>query len=176
MRVKKITELNRLTVDKYKEEQKLPLVVVLDNVRSLNNIGAIFRSSDAFKVSAIYLCGITAVPPHAEIHKTALGAEDAVDWKYFENTLDAIAELTGRGVEICAVEQTTNSIMLNEFECKSRTEYAVVVGNEVKGVDQTVVDRCHCAIEIPQEGTKHSLNVSVATGVVLWEFFKQMSR
>lgn len=174
MRVKKITELNRLSVEEFKESDKLPLTVVLDNVRSLNNIGAVFRSSDAFRVSRIYLCGITATPPHVEIHKTALGAEDAVEWRYFENTLGAIEELIAEDAMICAVEQTTGSIMLDEFICKEGVKYAIVVGNEVKGVDQAVVNRCNCAIEIPQKGTKHSLNVSVATGIVLWEFFKQM--
>lgn len=174
MRVKKITELNRLSVEEFKESDKLPLTVVLDNVRSLNNIGAVFRSSDAFRVSRIYLCGITAIPPHVEIHKTALGAEDAVEWRYFENTLDAVDELIAEDVIVCAVEQTTESIMLDEFICRQDVKYAIVVGNEVKGVDQVVVNRCNCAIEIPQNGTKHSLNVSVATGIVLWEFFKQM--
>lgn len=175
MRVKRITELNRLTVDEYKEADKLPLIVVLDNVRSLNNIGAVFRSSDAFRVSAIYLCGITATPPHVDIHKTALGAEDSVSWRYFENTIEAVDELIAKGVTICAIEQTTDSVMLNKLKCTLGTKYAIVVGNEVKGVEQAVVDKCHCAIEIPQEGTKHSLNVSVATGIVLWEFFRQLS-
>ena len=175
MRVKKITELKRLSVEEYKETDKLPLVVILDNVRSLNNVGAIFRSSDAFRVSAIYLCGITAIPPHADIHKTALGAEDSVPWRYFENTLDAVEDLRERDFTICAVEQTFDSILLSDFECKPSTRYAIIVGNEVKGVEQKVVDQCQCAIELPKEGTKHSLNVSVATGVVLWEFFKQLN-
>lgn len=174
MRVKKITELNRLSVDEYKETEKLPLIVVLDNVRSLNNVGAVFRSSDAFRVAAIYLCGITAKPPHADIHKTALGAEDSVPWVYFESTLEAVKSLREKGTIICAVEQTFDSIPLDEFECNRQSYYAIIVGNEVHGVSQQIVDQCDCAIEIPQGGTKHSLNVSVATGVVLWEFFKQL--
>lgn len=174
MRVKKITELNRVTVEQFKSLDKTPLVVVLDNLRSLNNIGSIFRSSDAFKVEAIYLCGITATPPSIDIHKTALGAEDSVEWKYFEHTTDAISSLKEQGYVVCAIEQTTESIMLNEFTCLPDTRYVVVAGNEVKGVQQEVVDICDCAVEIPQMGTKHSLNVSIATGIVIWEFFKKI--
>lgn len=174
MRVKKITELNRVSLDQYKSLDKLPVVVVLDNIRSLNNIGSIFRSSDAFSVATLYLCGITAMPPHADIHKTALGAEDSVEWKYYEDTLDAVNQLKGEGFTICALEQTTGSTMLHEFKCEKGKKYAIVVGNEVKGVQQEVVDECHCAIEIPQKGTKHSLNVSIASGVILWELFRQI--
>lgn len=175
MRVKKITELDRVTVEEFKSSSKMPLIVVLDNIRSLNNIGSIFRCADAFRVDAIYLCGISATPPHIDIHKTALGAENSVEWKYFENTLDAIVHLKQQGVVICAIEQTTNSTLLNDFEYDPNVKYAIVAGNEVKGVQQAVVDECHCAIEIPQAGTKHSLNVSIATGIVVWEFFKMYS-
>lgn len=174
MRVKKITELNRVSVDEFKAQKKIPLVVVLDNIRSLNNIGSVFRTSDAFSVNAIYLCGITATPPNVEIHKTALGAEDSVDWLYFDKTEDALTELREAGYILCAVEQATDSILLNEFKVDENKRYAVVVGNEVKGVAQQVVDNCDCCIEIPQVGTKHSLNVSVATGLVIWDFFKKM--
>lgn len=175
MRVKKITELNRISVEEFKTTQKIPLIVVLDNVRSLNNIGSVFRTSDAFCVEAIYLCGITATPPHADIHKTALGAEDSVDWLYFEKTEDALMALQEKGYTLCAIEQATDSVMLNEFIIDKKTHYAVIVGNEVKGVSQGVVDLCDHCIEIPQYGTKHSLNVSVATGLVVWDFFKIMA-
>lgn len=174
MKVKKITELNRITVDEFKKADKIPFVVVLDNVRSLNNIGSVFRTSDAFRVEAIYLCGITATPPHAEIHKTALGAEDAIDWRYYETTECAVEELKSAGFKVCAIEQAKGSIMLDELVLDSDAKYAVVLGNEVKGVRQEVVDLCDYCIEIPQFGTKHSLNVSVAGGIVIWEFAKQM--
>lgn len=175
MRVKKITELNRLSVDEFKALDKIPLVVVLDNVRSLNNIGSVFRCSDAFKVESVYLCGITATPPHVDIHKTALGAEESVEWCYFETTEEAVDVLKNEGRILCAVEQTTNSVMLDKFECDLSNKYALIVGNEVKGVQQSVVDCCDYALEIPQAGTKHSLNVSIATGIAVWEFFKQMT-
>lgn len=170
MRVKKITELNRISVAEFKDREKMPLVVVLDNVRSLNNVGSVFRTSDAFLVEAICLCGITATPPNAEIHKTALGAENSVDWTYYEDTKEAVKSLKEEGYVICAVEQAQNSVMLNEVEIDATKKYAVILGNEVKGVAQEVVDICDCCIEIPQYGTKHSLNVSVATGLVIWEF------
>lgn len=174
MRVKKITELNRKSVEEFKDSEKIPLVVVLDNIRSLNNIGSVFRTSDAFSVKAIYLCGITATPPHADIHKTALGAEESVEWKYFERTEDALRELREGGYVLCAIEQATDSVMLDQFEVDASKAYAVIAGNEVKGVSQSVVDLCDYCIEIPQFGTKHSLNVSVATGLVIWDFFKGM--
>ncbi len=176
MRVKKITELNRVSVSEFKTLEKTPLIVVLDNVRSLNNIGSVFRCSDAFRVERVILCGITATPPHVDIHKTALGAEDSVEWVYFENTIDAISRLKDEGYVVCAVEQTTNSISLDKFSYDEAEKYAVVVGNEVKGVQQTVVDMCDCSIEIPQMGTKHSLNVAIATGIAIWEFFKHMNK
>lgn len=175
MRVKKIAELNRVSVEEFKASQKIPLVVVLDNIRSLNNIGSVFRTSDAFSVQAIYLCGITASPPNVEIHKTALGAEDSVEWIYFEKTEDALISLKEDGYILCAIEQATGSVLLNDFEVDNSLRYAVVAGNEVKGVSQSVVDLCDYCIEIPQYGTKHSLNVSVATGLVIWDFFKGMS-
>lgn len=174
MRVKKITELNRLSVEEFKSEPKIPLVIVLDNVRSLNNIGSVFRTSDAFLVEAVYLCGITATPPNVEIHKTALGAENSVAWAYYSDTDQAVEELKKNGYTLCAVEQAQNSIMLDELQLDSKKKYAVVLGNEVKGVQQDVVSRCDCCVEIPQYGTKHSLNVSVAAGMVIWEFSKQL--
>lgn len=176
MRKLKVTELNRLTPEAFKESDKLPLVVVLDHVRSLNNVGSVFRTSDAFRVEAIYLCGITACPPHAEIHKTALGAEETVGWTYFEDTLEAVDNLRQAGYTICAVEQAEGSIMLDKLLLDKDKKYAVILGNEVKGVQQTVVDKCDCCIEIPQYGTKHSLNVSVTAGIVIWDFFKQLGK
>lgn len=175
MRKLKITELNRLNPEEFKESDKIPLVVVLDNVRSLHNVGSVFRTSDAFLVQAVYLCGITATPPHAEIHKTALGAENTVNWKYFENTLDAVRELKESGYFITAVEQAENSIMLDQLRIE-HTSYAIILGNEVKGVDQEVMNECDSCIEIPQFGTKHSLNVSVTSGILIWELFKQLSK
>lgn len=174
MRVKKITELNRLSVEEFKSEPKIPLIIVLDNVRSLNNIGSVFRTSDAFLVEAVYLCGITATPPNVEIHKTALGAENSVAWAYYSDTDQAVEELKKNGYTLCAVEQAQNSIMLDELQLDSTKKYAVILGNEVKGVQQDVVSRCDCCVEIPQYGTKHSLNVSVAAGMVIWEFSKQL--
>ena len=174
MRKLKITELNRLSQEDFKEAKKTSLIIVLDNVRSLHNVGSVFRTADAFLIEAVYLCGITATPPHAEIHKTALGAEDTVDWTYFENTLDAVTELKQKGYHIAAVEQAENSIMLDQLTLENK-KYAVVLGNEVKGVDQEVMNQCDSCIEIPQFGTKHSLNVSVTSGIILWEFFKALS-
>ncbi|MCL1934697.1 MAG: RNA methyltransferase [Candidatus Azobacteroides sp.] len=171
MRKLKITELKRLSPEDFKQTEKMPVIVVLDNVRSLHNVGSVFRTSDAFLIEAIYLCGITATPPHAEIHKTALGAENTVEWQYFEHTLDAIRLLKQKDYHILAVEQAEDSIPLDKFRPEN-LRYAVVLGNEVKGIDQTVMDYCDACIEIPQFGTKHSLNVSVAAGIVLWEIFK----
>lgn len=175
MRKLKITELNRLSPEAFKESRKIPLIVVLDHVRSLNNVGSVFRTSDAFRVEAIYLCGITACPPHPEIHKTALGAEDTVDWKYFEDTHEAVDNLHENGYVVCGIEQASGSIMLDTM-CLDRSEkYAVILGNEVKGVQQSIIDVCDRCVEIPQYGTKHSLNVSVTAGIVIWDFFKQLS-
>ena len=174
MRKLKITEMNRLTVDEFKQADKMPLVVVLDNVRSLHNVGAVFRTSDAFRVERICLCGITAVPPQPEIHKTALGAEDSVDWTYYKDTADAVRALQAEGYTVYAVEQAEGSTMLQELQLKEGQRYAVVLGNEVKGVRQDVVDLCDGCLEIPQYGTKHSLNVSVTAGIVIWELFLKM--
>ena len=170
MRKLKVTEMNRLTVEEFKEARKLPLVVVLDDVRSLHNIGAVFRTSDAFLVDCIYLCGITATPPHPEMHKTALGAEYTVDWKYFKDTEEAVNELHAKGYTVFAIEQCEGSTMLDKLTLDPDKKYAVVLGNEVKGVKQEVVNRCDGCIEIPQFGTKHSLNVSVTAGIIIWEF------
>lgn len=170
MRKLKITELNRLTTEEFKQQDKIPLVVVLDNVRSLHNVGSVFRTSDAFLVETVYLCGITSTPPHAEIHKTALGAEDSVDWKYFEDCHEAINSLKKDNFIVYAIEQAEGSVMLPELSLDSNKKYAVVLGNEVKGVQQSVIDMCDGCIEIPQFGTKHSLNVSVTAGIIIWEF------
>lgn len=174
MRKLKITELNRLSVDEFKEADKLPLVVVLDEVRSLHNIGSVFRTSDAFLVNTIYLCGITATPPHPEMHKTALGAEDSVDWIYKKNTLEAVKELHESGYTVLSIEQVEGSTMLGDLRLDAEKKYAIVFGNEVKGVQQEVVNACDGCIEIPQYGTKHSLNVSVTAGIVLWEFANKL--
>lgn len=174
MRVKKITELNRISIEEFKQTEKLPLVVILDNVRSLNNIGSIFRTSDAFRVEKIYLCGITATPPHVDIHKTALGAEDAVEWEYVEDTLMAIEKVKVQGCCVCAVEQTFGSVSLEKFDYSVNGKFAIVLGNEVHGVEQRVVDVCDFAVEIPQHGTKHSLNVSIAGGIIIWEFYRNL--
>lgn len=176
MRKLKITELNRLTPEEFKYTKKHRVIAVLDNVRSLHNVGSVFRTADAFCLEAVYLCGITATPPHNEIHKTALGAEDTVEWKYFEDTPDAVRELRERGYVIIAAEQVDKSIMLTSFSPEADKGYALIFGNEVKGVQQQVIDLCDYCIEIPQFGTKHSLNVSVSAGIVLWETVKLLSQ
>ena len=175
MKKLKITEMNRLTVDEFKEKAKTPLIVVLDNVRSLHNVGSVFRTADAFLVEAVYLCGITSTPPQAEIHKTALGAENTVTWKYFEDTHQALEELRKQNYTVFAIEQAAGSTLLPELILNPAKKYAVVLGNEVKGVQQSVVDACDGCIEIPQFGTKHSLNVSVTGGIIIWEFFKKIT-
>ena len=162
MRKLKITELNRISAEEFKEAEKLPLVIVLDDIRSLHNIGSVFRTSDAFRIECIYLCGITATPPHPEMHKTALGAEFTVD------------NLQKEGYIVYSVEQAQGSVMLNEVELDRTKKYAIVMGNEVKGVQQEVIDHSDGCIEIPQYGTKHSLNVSVTAGIVIWELFNQL--
>jgi spoU rRNA methylase len=200
MRKLRTIEMNRLSVEEFKEADKLPLIVVLDDVRSLYNVGSVFRSADAFRVEAVYLCGITATPPNAEIHKTALGGEDSVDWRYFERTEDAVEELHRQGVFVYSVEQVEGSTKLQELNTQHsnphhsssnnsshntsstpitqhstpNTCYAIIMGNEVKGVKQSVVDMSDGCLEIPQFGTKHSLNVSVTTGIVIWEFARQI--
>lgn len=168
--------MNRLTAEEFKEQQKTPFVVVLDNVRSMHNIGSVFRTADAFLVEAVYLCGITSTPPHAEIHKTALGAEFSMNWKYFDDTHQALASLRAEGYTLMAIEQAKGSILLPELKLDARKKYAVVLGNEVKGVQQSVVDQCDACIEIPQYGTKHSLNVSVTGGIIIWEFFNKLKQ
>ena len=168
MRKLKVTEMGRMSVAEYRASDKQPIVVVLDHVRSLYNVGSVFRSSDAFRIEGVVLCGITARPPHPEIHKTALGAEESVSWKYFERTEDAVAWLKEQGYIVLAIEQCEGSTMLQDFERQPGRKYAVVLGNEVKGVQQQVVDMCDGCLEIPQYGTKHSLNVSVTAGIVLW--------
>ncbi|MCR5077587.1 MAG: TrmH family RNA methyltransferase [Prevotella sp.] len=210
MRKLRTIEMNRLSIEEFREAEKLPLIVVLDDVRSLYNVGSVFRSADAFRVEAIYLCGITATPPNAEIHKTALGGEDSVSWRYFERTEDAISELHRQGVLVYSVEQVKGSTKLQELNLRHLhpdstdkveqhnvldgtaaiesasyssttthhpspiTRYAIVMGNEVKGVKQSVVDMSDGCLEIPQFGTKHSLNVSVTAGIVIWEFARQL--
>lgn len=166
--------MNRLTIEEFKEEKKTAFVVILDNVRSLHNVGSVFRTADAFLVEAVYLCGITSTPPQAEIHKTALGAENTVDWKYYEDTHTAVDELKAQGYTVFAIEQAEGSTMLPDLKLDSSKKYAVILGNEVKGVQQSVVDVCDGCIEIPQFGTKHSLNVSVTGGIIIWEVFKLM--
>ncbi len=172
----KITEMGRMSVEEFRASDKMPLVVVMDDVRSMYNVGSVFRTSDAFRVSAIYLCGITATPPHAEIHKTALGAEDSVAWHHFTTTQEAVEQLRNDGWKVFAVEQAEGSTMLQNIDdiiCKDE-KYAIIMGNEVKGVKQDVVDMCDGCIEIPQFGTKHSLNVSTTAGIVIWEFAKRL--
>lgn len=168
-------EMHRLSIDEYRNSCKLPLVVVLDNVRSLYNVGSIFRTCDAFRLEAICLCGITATPPHNEIHKTALGAEDSVAWSYHASAIEAVEQLKSRGYTVVAVEQAEGSVKAPiELPDEDTGKYALVLGNEVKGVAQEVVDLCDECLEIPQYGTKHSMNVSVTAGIVIWEFAKQM--
>lgn len=168
MRKLKVTEMGRMSVDEYRDAEKQPLVVVLDHVRSLYNVGSVFRTSDAFRISGVCLCGITACPPHPEIHKTALGAEESVAWQHFVQTEDAVRQLQEQGYRVLAVEQCEGSTLLQDFQRKPDERIAVVLGNEVKGVQQQVVDMCDGCLEIPQFGTKHSLNVSVTAGIVLW--------
>ena len=170
----KNSELERLDVDAFKSAKKTPIVIILDNIRSLNNIGSVFRTSDAFLIEKIYLCGITANPPHNDIRKTALGSTETVDWEYVENTIDVLERLKSKKYSIVSVEQAENAIMLNDFEIQKNQKYALVFGNEVKGVSQAVVDLSDVVIEIPQFGTKHSLNISVSCGVVVWDFFKKI--
>lgn len=175
MRKLENSELERLDIATFKEAKKSPIIIILDNIRSLNNIGSVFRTADAFLVQKIYLCGITATPPHKDIRKTALGATDSVDWEYRENTLELVEELKSVGVKTIAVEQAENAIMLNEFRAKENETLALVFGNEVKGVSQEVVSKSDVVLEIPQFGTKHSLNISVSTGVVVWDIWSKIN-
>lgn len=174
MRKLRNSELSRLSAEEYKTTPKIPLVVVLDNIRSCNNIGSVFRTSDALLIEKIVLCGITATPPNKEIHKTALDSEKSVAWKYVEKTEDAVVELQKEGYHVFAVEQVENSIMLPDFSPANGIKMAVVFGNEVKGVQQKVVNLCNGSIEIPQYGTKHSFNISVSAGIVLWDLFQKL--
>ena len=174
MRKLKNNELGRITVDAFKTLEKTPIIVVLDNIRSLNNIGSVFRTSDAFLIEKIYLCGICATPPNKEIHKTALGATESVAWEYAKDTLALVEKLKAEDIEVLAVEQAENSTKLNMFYPKKNQKYAIVMGNEVKGVQQEVVNAADSCLEIPQLGTKHSLNISVTTGIVLWDLFQKM--
>jgi 23S rRNA (guanosine2251-2'-O)-methyltransferase len=170
----KLDQLNRVSVEDFKSQEKLPVVVVLDNVRSMHNIGSIFRTSDGFSIESIALCGITAQPPHREIEKTALGATQSVDWKYFETTLDAVQFLRNDGYLILAIEQASSSTMLNNFIPDQEHKYALILGNEVNGVDEEVMKTLDKCIEIPQFGTKHSFNITIAAGIVLWDFFAKL--
>ena len=175
MRKLKNEELNRITVEKFKTSQKTPVVLVLDNIRSLNNVGSVFRTADAFLLEAIYLCGYTGTPPHREIQKTALGATESVNWKYYSNTIDAIKELKENNYKVYALEQAEHAIFLNEFDPAKNEKIALVFGNEVMGVEQNVINECTGVIEIPQLGTKHSLNIAVSVGVVVWDIFQKMN-
>lgn len=170
----KNSELNRATVEEFKKSPKLPVTIILDNVRSQHNIGSTFRTSDAFAIEKIILCGICATPPSAEIRKAALGAEESMNWEYYKQTTEAIEKLKEEGYIIIAVEQTENSQPLDSFTPSAQKKYAFIFGNEVKGVNQNVVDMSNSTLEIPQYGTKHSLNISVSVGVVLWEITKKL--
>ncbi len=170
----KITEMNRISVQQFHEIEKIPLVVVLDHVRSLYNVGSVFRTSDAFRVNEVVLCGITATPPHTEIHKTALGAEESVSWRYFKDTMEAAQSLRSEGYTLLAIEQCEGSMMLQDFQPDKTKKYAVILGNEVKGVQQSVIDACDGCLEIPQFGTKHSMNVSVTAGIIIWHFAQRL--
>ncbi|MEM6719175.1 MAG: RNA methyltransferase [Bacteroidota bacterium] len=174
MRKLKNSELNRLSVDEFKSSPKTSLIIILDNIRSLNNIGSVFRTSDAFLIEKIYLCGITAKPPHKDIHRTALGATETVAWEHRKDTLSLVKELQEKNVKVASIEQAENAIMLNEFNPDKENTYALVFGNEVKGVQQEVVSASDYVIEIPQFGTKHSLNISVSAGVVIWDVFEKL--
>jgi tRNA G18 (ribose-2'-O)-methylase SpoU len=170
----KNSELNRKNIEEFKGATKTPLIIILDNIRSLNNIGSVFRTADAFLVEKIYLCGITAKPPHKDIQKTALGATDSVAWEHVESTDELVASLQKDGVHVCSIEQTETAVMLDTFQPEKKGRYAIVFGNEVKGVQQSVVSASDSVIEIPQFGTKHSLNISVSCGVVVWDLFTKL--
>ncbi len=174
MRKLKNSELKRLKPEEFKKAEKSPLIVVLDNIRSLNNIGSVFRTSDAFRVKKIYLCGITARPPHKDIHRTALGATETVEWEYMENTIDAINALKKDEAKIISIEQAEGSIPLQEFNPEKNQTYALIFGNEVKGVQQKIVNASDACVEIPQFGTKHSFNIAVSAGIVLWDFYSKI--
>jgi tRNA G18 (ribose-2'-O)-methylase SpoU len=169
------SELERKTVDDFKLAQKTPIILILDDVRSLHNIGSVFRTSDAFLIEKIYLCGITAVPPNKEIHKTALGATETVAWEYVKDVASVIEKLKAEQTSVFAIEQVEKAVLLNDFEVDKNTKYALVFGNEVYGVSQKAIEICDGTIEIPQLGTKHSLNISVSAGIVVWDLFQKLS-
>ena len=175
MRKLKNEELDRLSIENFKKVSKTPLIVVLDNIRSLNNIGSIFRTSDAFLIEKIYLCGITAKPPHKDIQKTALGSTESVSWEYYDTTLEIANKLQEQGIELLSIEQAENATMLQDFIPNKHTTYAIIFGNEVKGVQQEIVSMSNHVIEIPQYGTTHSLNISVSCGVVIWDLFQKLN-
>jgi 23S rRNA (guanosine2251-2'-O)-methyltransferase len=172
----KLQELNRISVSQFKEAAKTPILIILDNIRSFNNVGSVFRTADAFRVEKIFLCGITPQPPHRDIHKTALGATETVDWAFAVDTLELVRDLRSSGIKTYAVEQTTDAIMLNAFQPDKGKKLALIFGNEVDGVQQEVIDNCDGVIEIPQAGTKHSLNISVCNGIVVWDIYSKMQR
>ena len=174
MRKLKNNELNRLNLEEFKNSKKIPLVIVLDNIRSAHNVGSVFRTSDAFLVEKICLCGITPIPPHKEIRKTALGASESVDWQRYTNSMNCIQELKAEGYYIISIEQAEKTVKLHDFTPKKDNKYALIFGNEIKGVEQEIVTASDAVIEIPQYGTKHSLNISVSLGIVIWDFFKKL--
>lgn len=176
MRKLKNNQLNRINIDQFKEAEKTPVIVVLDNIRSCNNIGSVFRTSDALLIESIYLCGYTATPPNKDIHKTALDAEKSVDWEYFNETTEAVRALQSKGYKVFAIEQVDDSIMLPDYKPAENEKIAIIFGNEVRGVQQKVIDLCDGAIEIPQYGTKHSFNISVSAGIVLWDVFNKIRK
>jgi tRNA G18 (ribose-2'-O)-methylase SpoU len=176
MRKLKNIELNRLSIDEFKKVRKIPLVIILDNIRSMNNIGSIFRTCDAFLVESLFLCGYTATPPHRDIHKTALGATESVNWKYFKFAENAINSLVHLNYQIISCEQTDHSILLPDFKTHENQKYALVFGNEVNGVEQSIIEMSNSCIEIPQSGTKHSLNIAVSAGIIIWEFYKMLNK
>ncbi len=169
----KLEELGRIDVETFKKMEKTPLIIVLDNVRSMHNVGAIFRTADAFLIEKIILCGITPQPPHREIHKAALGATESVDWSYYKSVKEAVLDLKTLKYEVLGIEQTNDSVMMTDFEIDKNKKYALVLGNEVEGISDEIISNCDAFLEIPQLGTKHSLNVSVCGGIVMWEFFKK---
>lgn len=175
MRKLENNELGRKSVTDFKEAQKTPIIIILDDIRSLHNIGSVFRTADAFLIEKIYLCGITAVPPNKEIHKTALGATETVEWEYEKSVTDAIEKLKAEQITVFAVEQVEHSILLQDLEVAAAKKYALVFGNEVYGVSQQAIELCDGSIEIPQLGTKHSLNISVSAGIVIWDIFKKLN-
>lgn len=176
MKKRSILEMQRLSTEAFKNSEKTALTIVLDNIRSMHNIGSIFRTADAFLIEKIVLCGISSTPPNPEIHKTALGSEFSVDWEYHTDCLKVVENLKQEGYVVCAIEQAQNSISLEKLDLDTQKKYAIILGNEVHGVQQSLVDLCDSCIEIPQFGTKHSLNVSVAAGIVIWSFYNELNK